>query len=210
MKHFSKSDLLAAEKSFRRDFVNTLTGYKCLHLIGTISNSGITNLAPFSQIIHVGASPPLIGVLFRPHTVVRHTLENILRTSYFTLNHVTESFYREAHHSSARWEGSEFQAVGLEEEYLEGFSAPFVKRSPLKIACKLEEVQTLKCNGTELVVGSVEHVFVKDDAVGSDGLISVSELGSVAVSGLDEYHVGSRLARLNYAKPGIAVTDYTG
>ncbi|MCC5936008.1 MAG: flavin reductase [Lunatimonas sp.] len=207
MKHFSKSAILAAEKSFRRDFVNSLTGYKSLNLIGTISDVGVSNLAPFSQIIHVGASPPLIGILFRPHTVERHTLENIQKTSYFTLNHVTASFYKEAHHCSARWEGSEFQAVGLEEEYLEGFPAPFVKRSPLKIACELQEIQTLKCNGTELVVGSVEHVFVQESAVGQDGFISLSELGTVSVSGLDEYHVGSRLARLNYAKPGLPVTE---
>lgn len=207
MIHLSKPVILAAEKSFRRDFVNSLTGYKSLNLIGTISEAGETNLAPFSQVIHVGASPPLIGILFRPHTVERHTLENILQTSWFTLNHVTAAFYKEAHHCSARWEGSEFQAVGLKEEYLEGFPAPFVKRSPLKIACKLEEVQTLKCNGTELVVGSVEHVFVEEKALGSDGFISLSELGTVAVSGLDEYHLGSRLARLNYAKPSLPVTE---
>ena len=201
MKHFDKKAILSADKIFRRDFVNCLTGYKSLNLIGTKSTSGKTNLAPFSQVFHIGASPPLVGILFRPHTVERHTLENILATGFFTLNHVTEAFYREAHHTSARWEESEFQATGLEEEYLENFQAPFVKSSPLKIGCTRADVQTLQINGTVLVIGEISHVFVEEEAVGEDGFISLEILGTVAVTGLDEYHVGRKLARLSYAKP---------
>lgn len=200
MKHFDKNAILSADKSFRRDFVNCLSGYKSLNLIGTKCNSGKTNLAPFSQVFHIGASPPLIGVLFRPHTVERHTLENILENGFFTLNHVTEAFYREAHHTSARWEESEFKATGLDEEYLEGFWAPYVKASPLKMGCTLAEVQTLQVNGTVMVIGEIVHVFVEESALGEDGFISLETLGSVTVSGLDEYHVGRKLARLSYAQ----------
>lgn len=201
IKHFDKKSILSADKNFRRDFINSLTGYKSLNLIGTKSASGKTNLAPFSQVFHIGASPPLIGILFRPHTVERHTLENILSAGFFTLNHVTEAFFREAHHTSARWEESEFQATGLDEEYLVGFQAPFVKISPLKIGCSLAEVQTLQINGTVMVIGEILHVFVEQKALGADGFISLEELGTVSVSGLDEYHVGRKLARLGYAKP---------
>ncbi|EON75008.1 hypothetical protein ADIS_4497 [Lunatimonas lonarensis] len=207
MIHYSRAAILAADKSFRRDFVNTLTGYKSLNLIGTKSVEGTSNLAPFSQVIHVGASPPLIGILFRPHTVERHTLENILSTACFTLNHVTADFYKQAHHCSARWDRSEFEGVGLEEEYLADFSAPFVKISPLKVACQLEEVQKIACNDTELVIGSVQHVFVQENAVGIDGAISLATLGTVAVSGLDDYYTGVRLARLQYAKADQPVKE---
>jgi flavin reductase (DIM6/NTAB) family NADH-FMN oxidoreductase RutF len=200
IKHFDKKAILAAEKSFRRDFVNCLSGYKSLNLIGTKSEAGTTNLAPFSQVFHIGASPPLIGILFRPHTVERHTLENILATRFFTLNHVTAAFYREAHHTSARWEESEFKATGLEEEYLEGFWAPYVKASPLKMGCTLAEVQTLQINGTVMVIGEISHVFVEEKALGEDGFISLEKLGTVTVSGLDEYYVGKKLARLSYAQ----------
>ncbi len=206
-KSFDLKSIMEADPSFRRDFINCLSGYKSLNLIGTKSKLGLTNLAPFSQVFHIGASPPLVGVLFRPHTVIRHTLGNILDTKKFTLNHVTEEFYKEAHLSSARWDTSEFEATGLEEEYLGSFPAPFVKKSPLKVACDFVESHTLNVNGTVLLVGAIQQVWVMAEALGEDGFIDLNKLGTVTVSGLDEYHVGKKLARLSYAKPGKEVSE---
>jgi flavin reductase (DIM6/NTAB) family NADH-FMN oxidoreductase RutF len=202
MKYFSKASVMEAESFFRRDLVNSLAGYKSLNLIGTKSKSGITNLSPFSQVFHIGASPPLVGVLFRPHTVERHTLENILETGFFTLNHVTADFYKQAHQTAARYEGSEFDATGLEEFYIEGFFAPFVSPSPLQVGCQLAETQTLQVNGTVMVIGAIEHIRVDEKGLRKDGSLDLNALGTVTVSGLDEYHIGKRLARLSYPKPG--------
>jgi flavin reductase (DIM6/NTAB) family NADH-FMN oxidoreductase RutF len=207
IKHFDKEDLLNADSSFRRDFINSITGYKSLHLIGTKNSEGITNLSPFSQVIHVGANPPYIGILFRPHTVKRDTLENILDSQFFTLNHVTEAFYRQAHQTAASYQISEFEGAGLNEEYLNDFFAPFVKESPLKMACTLQEVQTLKVNDTILVVGSIEDVYVKEDAVHASGHVDLNKIGTVTVTGLDEYHLGQKLARLSYPKPGLPLKE---
>jgi len=202
MRHFDKAFILEAESSFRREFVNCLSGYKSLNLIGTKNSLGVSNLSPFSQVFHIGATPPLVGILFRPHSVERHTLENILETGYFTLNHVTEDFYREAHQSAARYSGSEFDAIGLEEEYLEDFFAPFVAKSRVKVGCRFVESQTLKFNGTELLIGGIEHVWVDEKGLRTDGSLDLNALGTVTVSGLDEYHLGTKLARLSYPKPG--------
>ena len=207
MKHFDKKSLLDADSSFRSDFVNGLSGYKSLNLIGTKSKAGITNLAPFSQVFHIGATPPLVGILFRPHTFKRDTLENIVETGCFTLNHVTVEIYKQAHHTAARFEISEFEGTGLTEEYVFGFDAPFVKESPLKIACNLQEVQTLQVNQTVLVIGAIEHVLIPEAAVEADGHVDLNRLGTVTVSGLDEYHIGKKLARLSYPKPGLPVNE---
>jgi flavin reductase (DIM6/NTAB) family NADH-FMN oxidoreductase RutF len=201
IKKFSKSSLIEGDPNFRRDFVNSLSGYKSLNLIGTKNRSGISNLAPFSQVFHIGASPPLIGVLFRPHTVERHTLSNIFETGYFTLNHVDETFYRKAHQTAARYAGSEFSEVGLSEAYVDDFYAPFVEESPLKIACSLADHQTLQINQTILVIGAIEAVWVEEKAVGKDGFIALDQLGSLTVSGLDAYYKPQKLARLSYPKP---------
>lgn len=198
---YSKQTLLEGDSNFRRDFINSLTGFKSLALIGTKNEKGVRNLAPFSQVFHIGASPPLIGILFRPHTVERHTLANILNTGFFTLNHVHESFYKQAHQTAARYSGSEFEAVGLEEVIMDGFFAPFVKISPLKIACSLADHQTIQLNQTVLVIGSIEAVWVDDQAVGDDGFIDLEKVGTITVSGLDSYHKTQKLARLSYPKP---------
>ena len=201
IRHFDHDEILSIDSFYRRNLINSLSGYKSLNLIGSIDSKGITNLAPFSQVFHIGASPPLLGILFRPHTVKRDTLENILETGIFTVNHVTSEFYKEAHWASARWEGSEFDKIGLEPEYLRNFKAPFVSKSPLKLACSLVETQTLKVNGTVLVIGSIEHIFIDEKGLRQDGSLDLNTLDTVTVSGLDEYHKGEKLARLSYAKP---------
>lgn len=207
MRHFDKKSILEADSSYRRDLINCLSGYKSLNLIGTKSQAGISNLAPFSQVFHIGATPPLVGILFRPHTVERHTLQNILATGFFTLNHVSEAFYKQAHQTAARFEGSEFEGTGLEEEYLGDFFAPFVKLSKVKLACRLVEQQTLAINGTVLVIGSIEHIWVDEIGLRADGSLDLNALGTVTVSGLDEYHVGKKLARLSYPKVGKPVQE---
>ncbi|MFC3880543.1 flavin reductase family protein [Algoriphagus namhaensis] len=206
-RHFDYDEMMELDSFYRRNLINCLSGYKSLNLIGTQSKSGESNLAPFSQVFHVGANPPMVGVLFRPHTVKRDTLENILETGFFTLNHVTQEFYKEAHWASARWEGSEFDGTGIQSEFLNGFGAPFVKNSPVKIACELVESQTLKVNQTVLVIGSISHIFLEEKGLRSDGSIDLNAMDTVTVSGLDEYHRGERLSRLSYAKADQAVQE---
>lgn len=207
MKFFDKASILGAESFYRRDLINSLSGYKSLNLIGTRNKEGKTNLSPFSQVFHIGATPPLVGVLFRPNTVARHTLENILETGYFTLNHVTEAFFRQAHQTAARYEESEFEETGIEKIYKEDFFAPFVLQSPVQVGCKLIEYQTLQVNGTVLVIGFIEMVFVDEKGLRTDGSLDLNLLGTVTVSGLDEYHLGKKLARLSYPKPGKDVEE---
>lgn len=205
--HIASAELTDSDPSFRRNLINCVSGYKSLNLIGTQSKSGIDNLAPFSQVFHIGANPPLVGILFRPHTVKRDTLENILETNFFTLNHVTSEFYKEAHWTSARWKDSEFERTGIELESLLGFKAPFVKSSPLKLACSFVEKQMLKVNQTVLVIGSIDHIFVDEKGLRADGSLDLNALDTVTVSGLDEYHRGEKLARLSYAKPDQTVKE---
>ncbi len=202
IKYFDKASLMEAESFFRRDLINSLAGYKSLNLIGTKNNQGLSNLSPFSQVFHIGASPPLVGVLFRPHTVERHTLENIIETEFFTLNHVTEEFYKAAHQTAARYPSSEFEAVGLEEQYLKNFYTPFVKLSPVKLACHMVEKTTMQVNGTVMVIASIEQIWVDEKGLLPDGSLDLEALGTVTCSGLDTYYVGKKLSRLSYPKPG--------
>lgn len=206
-KRISLEEIMSSDSFYRRNLINCLSGYKSLNLIGTQDSVGNTNLALFSQVFHIGANPPMVGILFRPNTVIRHTLDNILKSGFFTLNHVTSQFYQEAHWTSAKWECSEFEATGIEPEYLNGFFAPFVKISPVKIACSLVETQTLKVNQTILLIGKIESVHIDQKGLRKDGSLDLNTLDTVTVSGLDEYHVGQKLGRLAYAKPGVVPTE---
>ena len=203
MRHWSLDQVMEEDSFYRRNLINCLSGYKSLNLIGTKTSEGVTNLAVFSQVFHIGAAPPLVGILFRPHTVKRDTLENILQTGFFTLNHVTPLFYKEAHWTAASWESSEFEGTGLIEEFKHDFYAPFVKSSPVQLGCSLVETQTLQVNQTVLLIANVDHIFVEEKGLRADGSLDLNALETVTVSGLDEYHVGEKLGRLAYPKPGI-------
>lgn len=201
MRHFDADQIIHSDSFYRRNLINCLAGYKSLNLIGTANTQGEFNLAPFSQVIHLGANPPLVGILFRPHTVKRDTLENILETKYFTINHVIPDFFKEAHWSSANWDSSEFESTGIEPEIKFGFKAPFVQNSPVQLGCNLVETQTLQVNQTVFLIGGIEHIFVEEKGLRPDGSLDLEALETVTVAGLDDYYVGKRLARLTYAKP---------
>jgi flavin reductase (DIM6/NTAB) family NADH-FMN oxidoreductase RutF len=198
----TESQILKFEDFYRRNFINSLTGFKSVSLISTISKEKVTNLSPFSQIIHVGANPPLLGILFRPWVVPRHTLQNIVETKYFTVNHIKKNFVKEAHWTSARWEDSEFEKVQLKEEYLEEFPAPFVKKSDIKIGCKFEEKHDVKLNGTHFIIASIKLVSLPDPVLKKDGFLDLEEAGTLTLSGLDSYHSTNLVSRFSYAKPG--------
>lgn len=203
---FSRQEIDALEKRYRTNLINSLTGFKSVALIGTQNSEGKTNLSVFSQIIHVGANPPLIGVLFRPHTVARHTLENILSTQTFTVNHIQQEFLGRAHHTSASWDYSEFEACSLTPEYRESISAPFVGEAEVKIGLHYVEHKTLVCNNTVFLVGEIQEMVLPSDSIAQDGFIDLVKAGTLTCSGLDAYHQVHPPTRLEYAKPDQPVS----
>jgi len=193
----------ALDHRYRALFINALSGFKSANLIGTCDDNKNTNLAIFTSVFHIGAHPPLLGMVARPDSVARHTLENIEQTKFYTINHVNESIYVEAHQTSARYhkDVSEFKATGLTEEWHTGFAAPFVKESRIQLGISLRDQQQIKINNTTLLIGEIVFINIKDDIVHSDGYIDIEKAKSVAVSSLDGYHHTGLLSRLPYAKP---------
>lgn len=203
--YFQLSEFAGLDKFFRRNLMNSLSGFKSVNLVGTISKEQKTNLAIFSQIFHLGATPALMGMIVRPDTVPRDTLSNIEATQYYTFNHIQSDFYRQAHQTSARYENSEFEATGLTPEYSENHPAPYVKESSIKIGLKLEEKQKLEINGTIFLIGSVQEIFLPKNCISNDGWIDLEKAGTITCAGLDAYFEGKRLERLSYAKPDQAL-----
>jgi flavin reductase (DIM6/NTAB) family NADH-FMN oxidoreductase RutF/NAD(P)-dependent dehydrogenase (short-subunit alcohol dehydrogenase family) len=199
----TKDNITALETHERVLFINSLSGFKSANLVGTANDKKNSNLAIISSVVHLGANPPLLGMVMRPHTVPRGTLENILDTGVYTLNHVHEDIYQQAHQTSARYPEnvSEFDEVGFTEQWEDGFNAPFVEESRIKIGMQFREKHTLDINGTEFVIGEIVSIEMADEFVAGDGFVSLEKAGTVAVSSLDTYHSTSTLASLSYAKP---------
>lgn len=201
--YLSNKAIQELDRTKRLNLINSITGIKPANLIGSISNNNDPNLAIFSSIVHLGSFPPLIGFTVRPTTKVRrHTFENILENKEFTINSVGTSFIEKAHYTSAKFEAneSEFEKCKLTEEYIEGFKAPFVKESTLKMGLKLKEVIPIKTNDTLLIVGEVEHLFLPDEIISQQGYLDLEANKTVGISGLNTYYDLKKIESFPYAR----------
>ena len=203
MKHFSQKDIDTLSKIYRINLINSATGYKSAQLVGSVSSEGNENLAVFSSIVHLGSNPALIGMILRPTTVPRHTYANMKATGVFTLNAIHESQIEDAHHTSASYPESisEFDKTQLKVERKKNFLAPFVKDSPIQMACKYLNEYHIKENDTLLIVGSIEDLYVKDSILLEDGWIQLDLGGIVTINGLDGYAIPKLQERFPYARP---------
>ncbi|CAI8359017.1 MAG: Uncharacterised protein [Formosa sp. Hel3_A1_48] len=204
MIHLRRQDFEELDHVFRINLINSCSGFKSANLIGTKSNLGIPNVAVFSSVTHLGSNPPLLGVVFRPVTdVPRNTYENIKETGQFTINHIDASIIQEAHHTSAKYDKdiSEFEITALEEEYKNGWHAPFVKNAPIQIALTYCEEYEIKANGTIQLIGEIKDLFIQSELLEDDGFVNLSKANIVAINGLDGYAVPSLKERLAYQRP---------
>ncbi|MFN2329290.1 MAG: flavin reductase family protein [Chromatocurvus sp.] len=201
--------IAALDKRYRAALINAVTGFKPANLIGTADAEGHSNLAIMSSVVHLGSRPPLLGLLIRPNPVDRHTLDNILETGCYTINHVGEHFIDAAHQTAARYprDVSEFDATGLTVQWHDGFPAPFVGEATIRMGLCLREHQELAINGTHFIIGEIVLLEAPDDCVDSEGRLDLVRAGTVALSGLDTYHAARALKVMAYASPESAPQD---
>ncbi len=204
MSFFNLSDIQSWERFYRANFINSLSGFKSVSLLSTVDADGKTNLAVFSNIVHLGADPALIGFINRPRDAAPHTIGNIEATGNYTINLIPANIIEQAHQTSAKYaaEESEFDAVGLTPEWTDDSKAPFVLESPVKYAMELMEIIPIKLNHTFFVIGAVTTAFVDPFIIAADGFIDLEKANIITSLGIDGYYATEKLARYQYAKPG--------
>jgi flavin reductase (DIM6/NTAB) family NADH-FMN oxidoreductase RutF len=205
------TDLGKMEQRYRAQLINSVGGFKSVCLIGTTDANQSNNLAIFSSIVHIGANPPLICFIMRPDSVDRHTLVNIMETGYYTINHINEQIYQQAHQTSARYakQESEFTATGLTPEFKDNFLAPYVAESKVQLGVCFKQKIDLTINNTMLIIGEIQHIYYPSNCLCTDGFLDLEKAGTITCSGLDSYHSTHALQRLSYAKPDTIPTTIT-
>ncbi|WP_366185590.1 flavin reductase [Flavobacterium ovatum] len=202
-------ELDVLEKQQRVNLINSLGGFKSVALVGTADSNGNTNAAIFSSFFHIGANPPLIGMIFRPSPPERDTMRNIIETGFYTINHINESIYKQAHQTSARYDAdvSEFDATGLTPEYKNNFFAPFVAESNVQLGIEYKDKIEIAINNTTIIIGEIIQIHIPEDCLLEDGFVNLEKANTITTSGLDSYHKTTQLDRLSYAKPNKEVTS---
>lgn len=208
-KHVTLANIMEMDKHFRVHLINSLGGFKSVVLVGTSNQKGNDNLAIFSSLFHLGANPPLIGLLFRPSPPERDTMNNILETGFYTINHINEVIYKQAHQTSARYDTgiSEFDATGLTTEFKDHFFAPFVAECNIQLGVAFKEKVDISINNTTMIIGKIVQIYVPENCLQEDGFVDLEKANSLTCSGLDSYHKTIQLDRLSYAKPDKEITS---
>ena len=201
--HYTRDQINDLEKIKKINLINSCSGYKSANLIGTISKEGITNVAVFSSVTHLGSNPPTLGFILRPTTVPRDTYKNILESGVFTINHIFEDIIEDAHHTSAKYEEaiSEFDITSLEDEYYNDCIAPFVKGSPVQMEMKFIEEYHIKSNNVIHIIAEIKNLYVKDDILNEDGFLDLAKGKVAAINGLDAYDIANNNTRFSYQRP---------
>ena len=201
--HYTRDQINDLEKIKKINLINSCSGYKSANLIGTISKEGITNVAVFSSVTHLGSNPLTLGFILRPTTVPRDTYKNILESGVFTINHIFEDIIEDAHHTSAKYEEaiSEFDITTLEDEYYNDCIAPFVKGSPVQMEMKFIEEYHIKSNNVIHIIAEIKNLYVKDDILNEDGFLDLAKGKVAAINGLDAYAIANNNTRFSYQRP---------
>lgn len=205
MLNIKSEEIAQLKKQYRISLINSLIVYRSLNLLGTASDSGITNLCIISSAFHLGANPPLIGLVIRPEREHNDSLRNIKAIGQYTLNNVLPEWYLQAHQTSASYPSgvSEFDACGFHKHYIKDFKAPFVRESNVRIGLDLREVIDMEINGTTIIIGEIVHILTEEHLIATDGTITHSAAKTLTVAGLDTYYLPYPVGQLAYAKPGI-------
>lgn len=205
-KHLRLQDLQGYDRFTRANVINSLSGFKSASLIGTVNKQGQTNLAIFSNIVHIGADPALVGFINRPLEAAPHTLSNIQETGSYTINHISAAIFPQAHQSSAKYPAdiSEFDATGLTPLFREGTRAPFVAESLVQYSLELQQIIPIELNGTFFVIGAIQDIFYPEEIQEEDGFLALEKAGSLCSLGTSAYYETKRLGKLAYAKADSA------
>ena len=201
MIEFDLTKLEALPKRERAHLVNNLCGLRSANLVGT-SDGHNDNLAIFNSVMHLGSNPPLLGIVFRPLTVERHTYNNIKKTKYFSVNQIIDTITNNAHQTSAKFENkqSEFESCNIESLHREGCVVPFVKESNIQMLCTYSKEHLLE-NDCILLTATIERFWVNSASINKSYWLNHEEASSSAIGGLDTYYKVSLIDRYSYAQP---------
>ena len=193
-------DTLIAAHLSEREVYRLLVGIvvpRPIAWITTRSENGGINLAPFSAYIILANDPPMIGVsIGRRGAELKDTTRNIMRTGEFVVNapHVSQAQLVHMSAEELPHHESEVETLGLKTVPSDTIDAPRLDGVSIAMECKhVQSIEFGKAK-TELIVGEVQVVHVKE------GLLVNGKIDTVALQPL------GRIAGPRYAGIGEVTT----
>jgi len=161
--------------------------------VATISETGRTNLAPFSFFQCVTANPPTL--LFVPANdregKKKDTLRNIEQVREFVVNLVPYALAEKMNATAALlpYGESEFERFGIASTPSVQVKPPRVAEAPVSFECTLHSIVNVGEGplAANVVFGRIHLIHVKDAVLGADGLPDPGKLDLVGRLGGELY-----------------------
>ena len=183
-------------RTSQRDTYNLLVGLvtpRPIALITSLDLEGRVNAAPFSAYNYLGTDPAIvaIGVGNRPAPAVigKDTAQNIRNIREFVTNVVNEEIAAAINICAIDFPPgvSELAKAGLTAAASVTVKVPRIAEAPAALECR--ELTTLEIGRSRVILGTVAHIYVRDEFVDPSGpYVRAEVLHSVGrMNGLGNY-----------------------
>jgi len=152
------------------DPMNAIIGPRVIGWIGTRSQHGACNLAPYSFFNLFNYRPPILGFSSIGY---KDTVRNAIETGEFSWNLATKKLATQMNQSSTTKTVDEFEFAGLTPASSKIIQAPRVAETPVSFECKVTQHLQLKNQAganldTWFVFGEVVAVYIDKNCLEND------------------------------------------
>ena len=172
--HLTLSELSPGK---RYHILSSLVVPRPIAWVTTLNEDESVNAAPFSYFNLMGDDPPLavIGIGKRPDGAAKDSFRNIRRSREFVINIVTEENAELMNLCATDFPAglSEVTALGLKTEPSSLVKPPRLAAAPAQIEAR--EVQTLLIGNTQITIGELLAVHIRDEFIEKENLHVLTE-----------------------------------
>ena len=161
--------------------------------VSSISDAGVTNLAPYSFFNAVGANPPTLMFcpVNRRDGSFKDSLNNVIENGEFVVNVVSHDMGPAMKETAAEFDSeiSEFEAVGIDALESACVKPPRVANSLAQFECRLNRIIHLAEGpaGANIVIGDIVQIHVSDNVISEPGKIDYEKLDAIGRMGGTSY-----------------------
>ncbi|MBQ4833128.1 flavin reductase family protein [Pseudoalteromonas sp. MMG010] len=172
-------------------FVNSVTP-RPIAWVSTVSEKGITNIAPYSFFTVASCLPAILSVThINPRDKpAKDTLINLMATKECVVNIVSQSFVEKMNASSANFPTSvsEFSALDIEPVASTLVKAPGALSALVRYECELKDVISFgdEPGSGKMLLLNVKGIFVNDEIL-KNNVIAPNQLATVGKMGGDYF-----------------------
>ncbi len=176
----------ATGHGLKHDPMKAIVAPRPIAWVGSVSDEGVHNLAPYSFFNLISAKPPLLMISSEGN---KDSITNIASTGEFTVNLVTQANMAQMNHSSASVAATvdEFELASVDWLSSEVIQARRVAKTPVSMECKLIEIKPLtdvdgKALNTAMIIAQIVRVHMHTDYI-KDGLFDLVAAQVIARAG---------------------------